>query len=218
MAESQAQEPTVFVIDDDASVRKSICRLLGAVGIRSETFASAEEFLARELYGGVGCIVLDIRMPGLTGMDLQDELSKADCPLPVIFITGHGSIPVGVTAMKKGAVDFLSKPVEPAALLQAVRQAIEKDRKSKAEWAKIVGARRSVMLLTPREIETLRYVITGMLNKQIAFKLGIAERTVKAHRGSVMEKLQVNSLADLVRLAKKAGIGVWEKDFPDSSE
>ena len=203
---SQTADPTVFVVDDDASVRKSISRLLGAGGIGSEIYASAEEFLTREPYRGVGCIILDIRMPGLTGIDLQAELNKADCPLPIIFITGHGSVPVGVEAMKKGAVDFLPKPVDPKALLQAVTQAIEKDRKAKAEWTGIADARERVKLLSAREKEILRHVISGMLNKQIAFKLGIAERTVKAHRGSIMEKLHVDSVADLVRLAEKAGI------------
>lgn len=206
MAGNQAAEPIVFIVDDDPSVRKSMSRLLAAAGLRSEAFASAEEFLAREQHEGVGCMILDIRMPGLTGMDLQDELNKAKRPLPIIFITGHGSIPVGVAAMKKGAVDFLPKPVDPGVLLEAVTQAIKKDREAKAEWAEIDGARERVKLLSPREKEILKHVITGMLNKQIAFKLGIAERTVKAHRGSIMEKLRVDSVTDLVRLAGKAGI------------
>ena len=135
MAENQTAEPTVFVVDDDPSVRKSMARLLDAAGFQSETFASAEEFLEREPYKGAGCIILDIRMPGLTGIDLQNEINKADCPLPIIFITGHGTIPVGVTAMKKGAVDFLAKPVDSDALLGAVTQAIERDRRARAEWA-----------------------------------------------------------------------------------
>ena len=215
MAENQTTEPTVFIIDDDASVRKSMSRLLNAAGIRAETFASAEEFLTRDSYKDVGCIILDIRMPGLTGMDLQDELNKSDHPLPIIFITGHGTIPVGVAAMKKGAVDFLPKPVDPGALIEAVKNAIERDRQAKAEWAEIDDARERVILLSPREKEILRHVITGMLNKQIAFKLGIAERTVKAHRGSIMEKLQANSVADLVRLAEKAGIEAWAEGSPD---
>ena len=198
--------PTVFVVDDDPSVLKSLVRLLRSLGFDVETFASAELFLARKHYGGIGCIVLDVRMPGLSGMDLQDELSQADYSMPIIFITGHGNIPMSVQAMKKGAVDFLTKPFDDEELLQAVKKAIEKDRKAKAEQAEMHDALRRIEQLTPREHEILRYVITGMLNKQIALKLDIAEKTVKIHRGRIMEKLCVDSVADLVRLAEKAGI------------
>ena len=198
--------PTVFVIDDDASVCKSLGRLFRSLGFDAETFASAELFLKREHYDGIGCLVLDVRMPGLSGMDLQDELSRADYSMPIIFITGHGNIPMSVQAMKKGAVNFLAKPFDDEELLQAVREAIEKDRGAKAERAEVHDIRRRIELLTPREVEILRYVITGMLNKQIALKLGIAEKTVKVHRGRIMEKLRVDSVAELVRLAEKAGI------------
>jgi FixJ family two-component response regulator len=199
-------KPTVFVIDDDSSVLKSLSRLLRSLGFDTETFASAELFLARKHYDGAGCIVLDVRMPGLSGMDLQDELSKADYSMPIIFITGHGNIPMSVQAMKKGAVNFLAKPFDDEELLQAVREAIEKDRRAKAERAEVHDALKLIEQLTPREQDVLRYVITGMLNKQIALKLDIAEKTVKVHRGRIMEKLCVDSVADLVRLAEKAGI------------
>jgi len=199
-------KPTVFVIDDDPSVLKSLGRLLKSLGFDTETFASAELFLARKHYDGAGCIVLDVRMPGLSGMDLQDELSKADYSMPIIFITGHGNIPMSVQAMKKGAVNFLAKPFDDEELLQAVREAIEKDRRAKAERAEVHDALKLIEQLTPREQDVLRYVITGMLNKQIALKLDIAEKTVKVHRGRIMEKLCVDSVADLVRLAEKAGI------------
>ncbi len=199
-------KPTVFVIDDDPSVLKSLARLLRSLGFDAETFASADLFLARKHHDGVGCIVLDVRMPGLSGMDLQDELSQADYSMPIIFITGHGNIPMSVQAMKRGAVDFLTKPFDDEELLQAVKKAIEKDRKDKAERAEVHDTLRRIKRLTPREHEIFRYVITGMLNKQIALKLGIAEKTVKAHRGRIMEKLCVASVAELVRLAEKAAI------------
>ena len=199
-------KPTVFVIDDDPSVLKGLARLLKSLGFNAETFASAELFLGREHYDGVGCIVLDVRMPGLNGMDLQDELSRADYSMPIIFITGHGNIPMSVQAMKRGAVDFLTKPFDDEELLEAVKKAIERDGTAKAERAQVHGIRRRIDMLTPREHEILRYVITGMLNKQIALKLDIAEKTVKVHRGRIMEKLCVDSVADLVRLAEKAGI------------
>ena len=198
--------PTVFVVDDDASILKSLSRLLRSAGYMAETFASAEEFLGREHFNGIGCLLLDVRMPGLSGMDLQDELSRADYSMPIIFITGHGNIPMSVQAMKKGAVDFLTKPFDDEQLLEAVKKAIEKDRKAKAEQAEMHDALRRIEQLTPREHEILRYVITGMLNKQIALRLDIAEKTVKIHRGRIMEKLCVDSVADLVRLAEKAGI------------
>ncbi len=201
-----ALRPIVFIIDDDASVRKSLSRLLRSAGFEVEVFASANLFLEREHYDGIGCIVLDVRMPGISGIDLQDELSKADYSMPIIFITGHGNIPMGVQAMKKGAVDFLAKPFDDEELLQAVREAIEKDTQGRAEYAEVHDIRGRIALLTAREFDVLRYVITGMLNKQIAYELGIAEKTVKVHRGRIMGKLGVDSVADLVRLAEKAGI------------
>ncbi len=198
--------PTVFVIDDDASVRKSLSRLLRSAGYTAETFSSAEEFLRREHYEGVGCILLDVRMPGLSGMDLQEELNKADYHMPIVFITGHGDIPMSVEAMKKGAVDFLTKPFDDEQLLQAIENAIGKDREARAAYLEAHDIRQRIELLTPREKEILSFVVTGMLNKQIALKLDIAEKTVKVHRGRVMEKLGADSVAELVRLAEKAGI------------
>jgi FixJ family two-component response regulator len=205
-------KPIVFVIDDDASVRKSLSRLLRSAGYATETFASAEEFLGREHFNGVGCLLLDVQMPGLTGMDLQEELNRADYHMPIIFITGHGNIPMSVKAMKKGAVDFLTKPFDDKELLQAVEIAIEKDTCRRTEYDETLDIRKHIELLTSREQEVLRYVITGMLNKQIALKLGIAEKTVKVHRGRIMEKLCVDSVADLVRLAEKAGITPQENN------
>jgi len=206
-----AFKPTVFVIDDDASVRKSLSRLLRSAGYTTETFASAEEFLGREHFNGIGCLLLDVQMPGLSGMDLQEELNKADYQMPIIFITGHGDIPMSVEAIKKGAADFLTKPFDDKELLQAVEKAIEKDTSARAEYDKALEIRRRIELLTSRENEILRYIITGMLNKQIALKLGIAETTVKVHRGRIMEKLCVDSVAELVRLAEKVGIKPTEK-------
>ena len=198
--------PTIFVIDDDASVRKSLSRLLDSVGFSTESFASADEFLKRERFEGIGCIVLDVRMPGLSGMDLQDELNKADYSMPIIFITGHGDIPMSVQAMKKGAVDFLPKPFDEDQLLDALRKAIERDMQAKTERAEARDILGRMEQLTPREYEILQYLITGMLNKQIAFKLGIAEKTVKIHRSRVFEKLGTRSVAELIRMAEKAGI------------
>jgi two-component system response regulator FixJ len=171
-----------------------------------ETFPSADEFLRREHFDGIGCLLLDVQMPGLSGMDLQEELSKADYHMPIIFITGHGNIPMSVQAMKKGAVDFLTKPFDDKELLQTIEKAIEKDTQARAEYDESLDIRGRIELLTPRENEMLRYVITGMLNKQIGLKLGITEKTVKVHRGRIMEKLRANSVAELVRLAQKAGI------------
>lgn len=205
-------KPTVFVIDDDASVRKSLSRLLKSLGFEVETFASAELFLCRDPYEGVGCIVLDIRMPGLDGIALQNELVKSDYSMPIIFITGHGDIPTSVRAMKQGAIDFLPKPFDDEELLQAVRRAVEKDIQARTERGVVREILDEIKRLTPREYEIFQHVIAGMLNKQIAYKLGIAEKTIKIHRGHIMEKLKVTSVAGLVRLAEKAGIepaGRW---------
>ena len=200
------KDTVVFIIDDDPSVRKGLSRLLRSVGQAVETFSSAEEFLARKRFDGVGCIILDVQMPGLSGMDLQSELCKAEYSMPIVFITGHGDIPMSVDAMRKGAIHFLTKPFDDNDLLKAIREAIDKDRMAKAEQTEVQDIRRRINLLTQREYEILRYVITGMLNKQIAFTLKIAEKTVKIHRGRVMGKLRINSVAELVRLAEKAGI------------
>ena len=198
--------PTIFIIDDDASVRKSLSRLLRSAGYTTETFASAEEFLGREHYTGIGCLLLDVQMPGLSGLGLQEELNKADYHMPIVFITGHGDIPMSVEAMKKGAIDFLTKPFHDKDLLQVIEKAIEKDTYARAEYDEILDIRRRIERLTLRENEILGYIITGMLNKQIAFELGIAEKTVKVHRGRILEKLCVGSVAELVRLTEKVGL------------
>jgi FixJ family two-component response regulator len=198
--------PLVFIIDDDASVRKSLSRLLRTLGFNVEAYESGEHFLSREPYHGIGCIILDIRLPGLSGMDLHDELITAHRALPIIFVTGHGDIPMSVRAMKKGAVDFLPKPFDEEDLLHALDRAIEADKKAKEEQTEHNHTMRLVERLTPREREIVPYIISGILNKQIASKLNIAEKTVKVHRGRIMEKLGVESVADLVRLAGKAGI------------
>jgi len=203
MPEPQA---TVFVIDDDASMRRALSYLLAAAGYKVETYPSAKAFLTRENYEGVGCILLDVRMPGLTGMELQEKLIRSAQSMPIIFLTGHGEVAMGVQAMKKGAVDFLTKPCDDEQLLAAIRTAIEKDLQARTRFEEAKEIRSRIELLTPREKEILPFIITGMLNKQIAATLGIAEITVKIHRGRIMEKLSTESVADLVRLAEKAGI------------
>lgn len=203
-------QPTVFIIDDDVSVRRSLSYLLVAAGYKVEAYSSAEAFLTREKYDGVGCILLDVRMPGLSGMELQEKLIRSAYHMPIIFLTGHGEVALGVQAMKKGAVDFLTKPCDDEQLLAAVQSAIEKALQARAHFEEAEEIRRRIGLLTLREREILRYIITGMLNKQIAAKLGIAEITVKVHRGRIMEKLSAESVADLVRLAGKIGI-----EFPE---
>jgi FixJ family two-component response regulator len=198
--------PTIFVIDNDASMRRALTYLLQSAGYNVETHSSAEEFLRREHYDGVGCIILDVQMPGLSGMDLQERLMRSDYRMPIIFLTGHGELSMGVQAMKKGAIDFLSKPCDDEQLLEAIHSAIEKDTQARGSYKEEQEIRRRIDLLTSRENEILRYVIAGMLNKQIAAKLGIAESTVKIHRGRIMEKLCTESVADLVRLVGKAGV------------
>jgi FixJ family two-component response regulator len=198
---------TVFVIDDDDSMRRALFFLLASAGYGAETYASAEEFLARQHYDGVGCIILDVRMPGLSGMDLQEKLLRSGySSMPIIFLTGHGELDMGIRAMKKGAVDFLTKPCDDDRLLEAVHRAIEISLQTKAEFEEVREIRERIGLLTPREYEILRHVIAGLLNKQIAAELAISEATVKIHRGRLMEKLRAESVADLVRLTEKAGI------------
>jgi len=196
----------VFIIDDDDAVRRALTDLLNSANYEVETFSSAEDFLARKPYSGVGCIILDVRMPGMGGLNLQERLNQLENPMPIVFITGHGDLPMGVDAMKKGAVDFLPKPFEDEQLLAAVALGLEKNRQAISAFEDLQGFRKRIEALSPREFEVFRLVIGGYLNKQIAFALNIAEQTVKHHRGRVMRKLQVDSLADLVRLAEKAGI------------
>jgi len=198
--------PTIFIVDDDPSVRKGLERLVRASGFKAKTFASAEEFLACRLCQEPrypACLVLDVRMPGISGINLQQELAKAGIPLPIVFITGHGDIPMSVQAMKNGAVDFLPKPFAEEELLAAVEQALTKAARLQKEAVEKAEVCRRVNTLTPREYEVFRWVITGMLNKQIAAELKVTEKTIKVHRARVMQKMQAASVADLVRLAQK---------------
>jgi FixJ family two-component response regulator len=196
-------DPIVFIVDDDDSVRKALTRLIKSVDLTVETFASAHDFLKRDSHNGPACLVLDIRMPGLSGLDLQDELVAAGRTLPIIFVSAHGNIPLSVRAMKAGAVDFIEKPFEDQTLLDAINQSLKKDRQAKLEQAEVREIQRRADSLTPREREVFALVVSGKLNKQIAFKLGTSERTIKAHRARVMKKMQAKSLADLIRLAEK---------------
>jgi FixJ family two-component response regulator len=198
--------PMVFVVDDDASVRKSLGRLIKAAGYEAEAFASVGEFLARRPYDGPCCLVLDVRMPGLTGLDLQEALRAAGQRLSIVFITGYRDIPVSVKAMKGGAVDFLTKPVDEAVLLGAIRQAVARTQADRRRLARLTEIQGRIKTLTPREAGVFALVVTGMLNKQIGSELGIGEKTVKVHRARVMEKMQAGSLAELVRLAGEAGV------------
>lgn len=196
----------IFVIDDDYSVRRSIKLLLESRGYHIETFSSSEEFLKREVYDGIGCIILDINLEGKNGLELQEELLQNNYHLPIIFITGIGDIPTSVKAIKNGAVDFLQKPFDQEQLLEVVKEAIAKYTIEKSEFDELNRIRALLATLTEREAEVFQYVVSGMLNKQIAYELNIAEQTVKLHRGKITEKLGVKSVAELVLMAGKAGI------------
>jgi FixJ family two-component response regulator len=208
--------PSVFVVDDDSSIRRSLARLFKSAGFPVELFASAEEFLEGVAPERAGCVVLDVQMPGVDGMALQSRLRNAGYALPIVFLTGHGTIPMSVQAMKDGAIDFLTKPVDDDDLLTAVRRALERDRQDRVEREEGAAIQERIEELTPREYEILTYVLTGLLNKQIAHALDISEKTVKVHRGRVMEKLGVTSVAELVRLAGRAGVKPAE-DGPDQT-
>jgi FixJ family two-component response regulator len=198
--------PVVFVVDDDPSVRKSLRRVLASAGYAIEAFASAREFLARERHAGPCCLVLDVRMPGLTGLELQEALAAAGRRMSIVFVTGHVDVPMSVKAMKGGAVDLLTKPFEAKDLLKAVQRALAKDVQDLGEEATVAEIRERVKMLTVRETEIFALVVTGMMNKQIAFDLGISLKTVKVHRARVMEKMQAGSVVELVRLADRVGV------------
>jgi len=203
--------PRIFIVDDDVTFNRSLARLVKSIGFEVETYTSAEEFLEKKPYKGPSCLLLDVRMPGLTGPVLQRELANRNITIPVIFLTAHGDVPTGVKAMKDGAIDFLLKPVEEKKLFEAIDRALDKHRQLEMKQKEIDKTNRLLASLTPREYEILRWIITGMLNKQIAYSLKITERTVKAHRSQVMQKLNVVSVAELVRLTQKANISPIKK-------
>jgi len=201
-----AAAPMVFLVDDDPSVRKSLTRLLTSAGHTVEGFPSAREFQARPPHAGPSCLVLDIRMPGVTGLELQESLVATGRRMAIVFLTGHVDVPASVTAMKRGAADLLTKPVQAKQLLAAIDRALAKDVADLGEEAQTEDVRTRVKRLTAREIEVFALVVTGMLNKQIAGALGISEKTIKVHRARVMEKMRAGSVAELVRLADRVGV------------
>jgi FixJ family two-component response regulator len=196
-------EATVFVVDDDASVRTALKRLIKSLGFKVKTFDSAQAFLKNGPHDGPACLVLDVRMPEMSGVELQEQLTSTGLGMPIIFITGHGNIAMSVKAMKAGAVDFIEKPFEDQKLIDAINIAIKKNKKFRTEQAEIKDLQQRVDSLTPREHEVFILVVSGMLNKQIAFDLGMSEKTVKVHRARVMQKMKAESLADLVRMAER---------------
>jgi FixJ family two-component response regulator len=200
--------PLVLVVDDDPSVRKSLSRLLASADYAVEAFASAGEFLARGPHPGPCCLVLDVKMPGLTGIQLQEMLAATGRRMSIVFVSGHADVPTSVKAMKAGAVDLLTKPVDVRDLIAAIQRAMTRDEHERATETRLAEVRRRVAMLTARETEVFARVVTGMLNKQIGAALGIGEKTVKVHRARVMEKMQAGSVAELVRLADEVGVTV----------
>ena len=199
-------DPIVFVVDDDSSMREALTDLITSVGLSVEAFKSAREFLEHRRRDAPACLVLDVRLPGLSGLDLQRELVRTEAPIPIIFITGHGDIPMSVRAIKEGAVEFLPKPFRDQDLLDAIQQALEIDRAARQERSMVAEVRRRYESLTKREREVMRLVVSGLLNKQIAGELGSSEVTVKMHRGQVMRKMKAQSIVELLRMAEKIEI------------
>ena len=202
----EEQGPIVYIVDDDAGVRNAMDSLIRSVGLKARTFVSADEFLRAKLPSAPGCLILDVRMPGRSGLDLQNELLKMDNPIPIIFISGHGDVPMAVRVMKAGAVEFLIKPFRDQELLDAIQQAIARDRVRRSEHSEVILLRERYSALTPREREVMRFVIAGLLNKQIGAKLGTSETTIKLQRGQVMHKMLAESVPGLVRMAAKLGL------------
>jgi FixJ family two-component response regulator len=199
--------PVVIVVDDDLSFRNFLSRLVGTIGLKALMFASAEEFLAAELPDGPACLVLDVQMPGLSGLDLQQQLTQGNRALPIVFTTGHGDIPMTVEAMKAGAVGFFSKPFRNQDMIDAIKEGIARDRETQKHLAELKELQARYQSLTSREREVFALVTSGALNKQIAQQLGTSERTIKAHRAQVVQKMQADSVADLVRMADRLGVG-----------
>jgi RNA polymerase sigma factor (sigma-70 family) len=200
------RDPVVFLVDDDPSVRKSLTRLISAAGYPVEAFSSAREFLNRNRSDDSGCLLLDIKMPGINGIELQEELVLTGDPMPIIFMSAHASVPISVRAMKGGAVDFLTKPFSADELVSAIKTAVDKMTKKRSEDSQLHEIRERISNLTPREFEVFRLVVHGLLNKQIGSQLGISEKTVKVHRSRVMDKMKAGSLAELVLFAQRCGM------------
>jgi FixJ family two-component response regulator len=206
MQRARESSPVIAIVDDDASVREGLLSLISSFGWRAEAFASAQEFLQRAGSEAPTCLVLDLQLPGTSGLDLQKRMAEAELEIPIVFLTGHGNIPSSVRAIKAGAIEFLTKPVDEEDLLRAIREAIERDRDIKQEHAEKHDLQGRYEMLTPREREVMQQVITGLLNKQVAAELNITEFTVKIHRAQVMRKMRADSLPDLVRMAESLGI------------
>jgi FixJ family two-component response regulator len=201
----------ILVVDDDVSVREALGSLIRSAGLRVETFASAQEFLTRPQADVPSCLVLDVRLPGLSGLDLQKRMAEVNLEIPIVFITGHGDVPTSVQAMKAGALEFLTKPFADRDLLDAIQEAIKRDRAARQRRAEMIDLHRRYESLTPREREVMKWVVSGLLNKQVAAELGTSEFTVKFHRGHVMRKMRADSLADLVTMSERLGIRRAEK-------